>query len=222
MSSKGTFIVIHEQPILPFPVSWDNWKRVLKADAVTIYEGLVAEEFNGAEVDASRFLHFYGFGATRFMRALRQLEEAGFLWTDPDDTPPFITMRPVPEDSPLIIPPDEKGENLPPRKQVWAFIQHWSKLWERYLGDRYPRPTRGKNKDIYFLHKLLETYSVETLKQVANWFFLHRRRNEPATIKYFWHRIEELMSEFKDRGGSIITKDPLLPQEAADRRKTND
>jgi len=218
---RGTFIVVHEQPVKPFPECWENyWRKTLPKDAAIIYEGLAGDEFAGVEVSADRFLRFYGMGASRFARALRQLEEKGFAWIDPDDEPPHITVRPVPETS-AAVPPDEKGENVSPRRQVYDFINHWSKLWERYLGDRHPRPTRGKNQDVYFLHKLLETYSVETLKQVADWFFLHRRKNEPATIKYFWHRIEELMSEYKDKGGSIITKNESLSQEADGRRTAN-
>jgi len=220
--AKGIFIVVHEQPIMPFPEQWEAyWKQTLKRDAVNLYEGLANEEFAGVEVDAERFLRFYGMGAARFGRALKELEEAGFAWIDPDDDPPHVTIRPVPEIGPEIKPLPKPPENLPPRKQVWAFIAHWSLLWERYLGDRYPRPSRGKNQDVYFLHKLLETYSVETLKQVADWFFLHRRKNEPATIKYFWHKIEELMSEYKDKGGSIIVKNESLLQEADGRRTAN-
>ena len=56
------------------------------------------------------------------------------------------------------------------------------------------------------IDEMLRTYSLETLQQVANWFFRHRNADEPSTLAYFQYHLPNLVSEWKDKGGTPLPK----------------
>ena len=143
----------------------------------------------------------------RFGIAVRELEGYGFLWLDNEERPPVITVSEVPEvdpDAPPVVM--RKSAIKTPWRIVWGFINHWCELHERHVEEPYPRPQRGQGRDTVLIDEMLRTYSLETLKSVATWFFKHRRADEPSTIPYFQFHLPRILSEWKDEGGVALPK----------------
>lgn len=206
--ADATFNVSHAEPLGALPHCWtDYWKLVLSREAGLVYEALSDERLAGTEVSIGRLINYLGLSKNRFGVAVQELEARGFLWLDAEERPPAITVQSVPEvdpDAPLPAP-----KNLPKTswRKVWEFINHWCALHERYVEEPYPRPQRGRGRDTVDIDEMLRTYSLETLKAVATWFFDHRQKGEePSTLAYFKFHLPRLVSEWKDAGGVVLAK----------------
>lgn len=206
--ADATFSIVHAEPLDRLPDHWEeHWKHVLSREAGLVYEALSDERMVGTEVSINRITVYLGLSKTRFGVAVRELEGYGFLWLDTEERPPSIAVNAVPEVDP-DAPPIAKRAGTPKTawRTVWEFINHWCGLHERNVEEPYPRPQRGRGRDTALIDEMLRTYSVETLKQVATWFFRHRRADEPSTLAYFNFHLPRLVSEWKDEGGVALPK----------------
>lgn len=204
----ATFNVMHAEPLDRLPDRWmEHWRHVVSRQAGLVYEALSDDRLAGTEVSIARITRYLGISKTSFGNAVQELEGHGFLWLDNEERPPTITVSAVPEIDP-DAPPVEKraGALMTPWRTVWEFINHWCELHERNVEEPYPRPQRGQGRDTVLIDEMLRTYSLETLKQVATWFFRHRRADEPSTLPYFMFHLPRLVSEWKDEGGVALPK----------------
>ena len=205
--TKATFSLVHAEPLGALPDHWqDHWKHVLTREAGLVYEALVDERLEGTELRLKTITRYLGMSQTCFGRAVKELEDHGFLWMDTEERPPLITLNSVPEIDPDAPPIKKRDAPATSWRTIWEFINHWCGLHERNVEEPYPRPQRGKGRDVLLIDEMLRTYSLETLKQVANWFFRHRKANEPPTLAYFNFHLPTLVSEWKDAGGTPMPK----------------
>ncbi len=206
--ADATFIIVHAEPLDKLPAHWEeHWKHIVSREAGLVYEALFDDRLASTEVSIARFTRFLGISKTRFGTVIQELEGHGFLWLDKEERPPTITVNDVPEVDP-DAPPVEKRVGAPktPWRTVWEFINHWCELHERHIEEPYPRPQRGKGRDTALIDEMLRTYSLETLKPVATWFFRHRQADEPSTLPFFNFHLPRLVSEWKDEGGVALPK----------------
>lgn len=202
-----TFSIMHTEPTDQLPDCWDeHWKHVLSREAGLVYETLSDERLVGTEVSIDRIAKYLGLSKARFSRSIRELEGHGFLWLDAEERPPTITLHSVPEVSPDAPPIEKRGAPKTPWRTVWAFVNHWCELHERHIEEPYPRPQRGRGRDTVIIDEILRTYSLETLKAVATWFFRHRRADEPSTLPYFQFHLPRMISEWRNQGGVALPK----------------
>lgn len=206
--ADATFYVQHAEPVGDLPERWgDHWKHVLSSEAGRVYEALVDERLASTEVSIGRLTRYLGMSKNRFYNAVRELEKHGFAWLDAEERPPVVSINGVPEVDPDAPPVDKKRAPQTPWRTVWEFINHWCELHERYIEEPYPRPSRGRgNRDTYIIDDMLRTYALETLKQVATWFFQHRKKDEQSTLAYFQFHLPRLVTEWKDSGGVALPK----------------
>ncbi len=205
--ADATFNIIHGEPLGNLPDQWgDHWKHVLTREAGLVYEALSDERMDATEVSLLRVTHMLGLSKNRFRIVLQELESHGFLWVDAEERPPAITLNSVPEVDPDAAPAKKRNVPETPWRTVWEFINHWCSLHERNIEEPYPRPQRGKGRDVMLIDEMLRTYSLETLKHVADWFFRHRKADEPSTLAYFQYHLPNLVSEWKDKGGTPMPK----------------
>jgi hypothetical protein len=203
-----TFNIVHAEPLDRLPEHWhEHWQHVVSREAGLVYEALADDRLAGTEVSITRFARYLGISKTRFGNVIQELEGYGFLWLDAEERPPTITVNDVPEVDP-DAPPVERRVGTPktPWRTVWEFVNHWCELHERHIEEPYPRPQRGRGRDTALIDEMLRTYSLETLKQVATWFFRHRRADEPSTLPFFQFHLPRLVSEWKDEGGVALPK----------------
>jgi hypothetical protein len=206
--ADAAFYVYHEEPLGKLPDQWSSyWKDVVSPQAAHLYEILSADDFASKEVDLTRIARYLGMSKSRFAKAVAELEEHGMARLDADDSPPSVTLRPVPEVDPDAPPVEKKRGPISSWRPLWEFVNYWADLHDRHLEELYPRPRHGsRNGDTHLVDEMLRTYSLETLKKIAHTFFTKRRNDEPATITYFHYRLPRLISEYKDTGGSVLPK----------------
>ncbi len=205
-----TFILYHEEPTVSAPTrpqSWyDYWLHALSREAGMVYEALCNEHLAATEVNLKQIASYLGMSQTKFRKFVGELEDKGFLSVEEEERPAVITINDVPEPDPDASPVMKR--NTPPSawRTMWLFINHWCELHARHIEEPYPRPERGKGRDTVLIDEILRTYSLETLKSVATFFFKVRRAEEPSTLAYFkWH-LPRLVSEWKDQGGVSLPK----------------
>ena len=206
--ANAQFYISRTEPFGPLPEQWvEHWSLVLSRPATATYHALRDENLASAVVDVKRIARYLGLSQTGFAKAVRELEEHGFLWLDTDDNPPSITLNDVPvvpDDAPVPAP---KTHPQTPWHTVWEFINHWVAAHERHTDESYPRPQRGKrNRDTTLIDEMLRTYSLQTLKEVATWFLQNRRAEEPSTIAYFEYHLPRLVSDWQNKGGVPLPK----------------
>ena len=207
--SKVTFILHHSESTVtdPVPERWnDYWVHALSREAGVVYLALCDHHLASTEIGLKLFASYLGMSQTKFQDRVLELEQRGFLWVDTDERPPVITVNDVPEVDP-DAPPITKRDTPPTAWQtMWLFINHWCDLHDRRIEEPYPRPERGKGRDTVLIDEMLRTYSLETLKSVATFFFKVRGAEEPSTLAYFkWH-LPRLVSEWKGQGGVSLPK----------------
>lgn len=206
--TNTAFWVMHEGLPDRLPDDWAQyWRPALSSEASLVYEALTSEHLASTEVDLNQITHYLGMSKAAFNRAVRELEGYDFLWLDNEAHPPILTIQEVPVVDP-DDPPVPKTGSKPktPWRTVWEFVNYWCALHERRIDEPYPRPQRGKGRDTYLIDEMLRTYSLETLKAVAYWFFVHRKADEPSTIPYFQFHLPRFVSAWKDEGGVALPK----------------
>ena len=205
--ADATFNIVHGEPLGALPDHWaEYWKHMLTREASLVYEALSDDRMEGTEVSLERVTHMLGLSKNRFNIVVHELEARGFLWIDTEERPPTITVQSVPDVDPDAPPVVKRDMPATPWRTQWEFINHWCGLHERNVEEPYPRPQRGKGRDALLIDEMLRTYSLETLKQVASWFFRHRKADEPSTLAYFQYHLPTLISEWKDEGGTPMPK----------------
>lgn len=203
----ASFLVTHDQPLVPLPPQWESyWKLALSPEAGALYEGLTGNDFSGVHVDAESLIHFFGMSKARFRKSILELVDRGFATFDVEDDPPHLSLGVVPEVVEGTPAPARKAIPVSPWKSVWEFVNHWCELCDRYTDITYPRPSRGKTRDTFFVDRMLRAYTLESLKQIAAWWFQHRGAGEPVEIKYFEYHLTRLASEFQNKGGTVLPK----------------
>lgn len=200
-----TFYIVHEEPIGQLPAHWAaHWKLVLTLEAGAVYEALIDEHLASTEVSLLRLTRFLSMSKARFGRAVALLETHNFLWLDAEERPPIISVRGVPDVDPDAPLPEPRKRPKTPWDVVWQFVNHWCELHERYVVEAYPRPEQG-SRDTYLIDEMLRTYSVDTLKAVASYFFKEYREGR-HDLAYFKFHLPRLVSEYKDQGGVTLPK----------------
>lgn len=213
--TDATFTVTHAVPLDQLPDHWhDYWQHVLSHSASMVYPALSDARLAETEVSLARITKYLGMSKNAFGKALQELETHDLLWLDRDERPPRITVNAVPEPDPDALPVKQANVPATPWRTIWEFINHWCELHERHIEEPYPRPQRGKGRDTVLMDDMLRTYSVETLKHVATWFFKHRKANEPSTLAYFEFHLPRLVSAWKDEGGTPLPKMKEEPTDA--------
>ncbi len=203
----AVFHLHHNEPLSQLPDHWNTyWKLILTAEAGSVYEVLRDNRLASTEMSIERLVHYLGITKTRFGAVIQELENHGFLWLDTEERPPSIALNDVPEVDPNALAPPARKRPKTSWHLVWEFINHWCGLHERHVEEPYPRPERGRGRDTVLIDEMLRTYSLETLKQVATWFFRHRRADEPSTLPFFQFHLPRLVSEWKDEGGVAMPK----------------
>lgn len=203
--ADATFLILHTEPLGQLPEQWAAyWKLVLTLDAGAVYEAVIDEQLASTEVSLERLTRFLSMSKARFRRAVELLEAHGFLWVDAEDRPPVISVRGVPDVDPDATPPPAKKRPQTPWKVVWEFVNHWCALHDRYVEEPYPRPERG-GRDTYLMDEMLRTYSLDTLKAVASYFFKTRKTGR-RDLAYFKFHLPRFLSEYKDQGGVTLPK----------------
>lgn len=199
------FSVVHEEPLGQLPAHWDSyWKLVLTIEAGMVYEALADDNLAATEVSLERLTRFLGMSKAGFARAIDLLESHGLLWLDAEERPPIISVCSVPDVDPQAPPPAPKKLPKTPWKTVWHFVNHWCELHERYVDEPYPRPARG-SRDTYLIDEMLRTYSLDTLKAVASYFFKVQKKGR-RDLAYFKFHLPRLVTEYKDQGGVALPK----------------
>ena len=205
--ADATFNITHAVSLDQLPDQWqDHWQHVVSRAASLVYPALADNRLAGTEVSLDRITKFLGLSKNAFGIALQELEAHDFLWLDTEENPPTITVNDVPEVDPDAPPITKRDAPETPWRTIWAFINHWCELHERKVEEPYPRPQRGKGRDTVLMDEMLRTYSLETLKHVATWFFKHRKAEEPSTLAYFNFHLPRLVSAWKDEGGTPLPK----------------
>lgn len=200
-----TFYVSHDEPLGSLPDHWAAyWKLVLTIEAGKVYEALVDENLAGTEVDLNQLVLFLSMSKAAFGRAIYLLEERGFLWIDNEERPPVISVRTVPDADPDALAPPSRKLPKTPWNTVWQFVNHWCELHERYIKEPYPRPAQG-SRDTYRIDEMLRTYSLDTLKAVASYFF-KTHKEVRRDLAYFKFHLPRLVVEYKDHGGITLEK----------------
>ncbi len=199
------FHVVHDGSVGQLPAHWaEYWKLALTLDAGVVYEALTDEHLASTEVSLNRLTRFLSISKARFRRAIALLEEHGFLWLDAEERPPVIYMSGVPDVDPDAPPPEPRKRPQTPWKTVWQFVDHWCDLHDRYVEEPYPRPERG-SRDTYRMDEMLRTYSLDTLKAVASYFFKMQKEGR-RDLTYFKFNLPRLVVEYKDQGGVTLSK----------------
>ncbi len=217
MLNNDTFQVIHTESFASkLPDSWEAyWVLVLSAQAVTTYHALRDPHLFNAEVSIAYFVKYIGTSKSRFYKVVQELEDHGFLVLDKEEHPPEISLYDVPEPTDDTLPPaaEAKQSNW---QQQWEFINHWVALHERQIEEDYPRPEAGSS-DAYLIGEMLQTYSLETLKAVADYYFKRLKEgDEPSNIatsplRYFKFHLPRLVLSYKEAGGRTVSK--MKPRE---------
>lgn len=203
--ADSAFYVIHEEPIGQLPAHWnDYWKLALTLEAGAVYEALIDEHLASTEVSLARLTQFLSMSKAKFGRAVELLESHGFLWLDTEERPPVITVRGVPDVAPDAPVPQPRKRPQTPWKTVWQFVNHWCELYDRHVEITYPRPKQG-SQDTYLIDEMLRSYSLDTLKAVAEHFFKTDKQGR-RDIAYFKFHLLRLVTEYKDQGGVVLAK----------------
>ena len=209
--NNDTFQVNHTEDFGKLPDFWEGyWVHVLSAQAVTTYHALRDPHLAHAEVDIAFFAKYVGTSKSKFYGAVQELEDHGLLWLDKEERPPEIALYDVPEPSDDALPPltIKEPSNW---QQQWEFINHWVALHERQIEEDYPRPQAG-SQDAYLIGEMLQTYSLETLKAVADYYFKRLKEgDEPSNIatsplRYFKFHLPRLVLSYKEAGGRTVSK----------------
>lgn len=212
--TDATFTVTHAVPLDQLPDHWhEHWRHILSNSASMVYPALSDSRLAGTEVSLAAITKYLGMSKFGFGKALQELESHDLLWLDTEERPPAVTVNAVPEPDPDAPPPKKRDVPAMPWRTIWEFINHWCELHERNVEEPYPRPKRGKGRDTVLMDDMLQTYSLETLKHVADWFFKHRKVDEPSTLAYFEFHLPRLVSEWKDKGGTPLPKMTEEPAE---------
>ncbi len=203
--ADNTFYITHDEPLGQLPAHWgEYWKLVLTIDAGKVYEALIDEHLANTEVDLTALVRFLSMSKAAFGRAIYVLESRGFLWIDSEERPPVISVRDVPDVDPDALAPPSRKLPKTPWKTVWQFVNHWCELHERYVEEPYPRPVQG-SQDTYRIDEMLRTYSLDTLKAVASYFF-KTHKEVRRDLAYFKFHLPRLVVEYKDHGGIALEK----------------
>jgi len=215
--ADSTFEVRHTEEFGKLPDFWEGyWVALLPAKAVTTYIALRDPHLSTAAVSIVRFAHYLGISKSKFTQAVQELDDLGFVALDKDENPPLIDVYDVPEPPEDAALPETTVVNQTGWAQQWQFINHWVALHERQIEEPYPRPAQGSS-DAYLIGEMLQTYSLETLKAVADYYFKRLKEgDEPSNIatsplRYFKFHLPRLVLSYKEAGGRTVSK--MKPRE---------
>ncbi len=194
-----TFQVSHTEDFGKLPDFWEGyWVALLPAKAIMTYMALRDPHLASTEVSMTRIAHYLGISKSKFTQAVQELDDLGFVTLDKDEHPPLIDVYDVPEPPKDAVLPDVAAVNQTGWAQQWQFINHWLALHNRQIEESYPRPAQGSS-DAYLIGEMLQTYSLETLKAVADYYFKQlKEKDEPSDIatsplRYFKFHLPRLV-----------------------------
>jgi len=207
LATKAVFNCIHNSAVTRHPPDWgDYWQLLLSPESGAVYDELSQDVYAQTEVDLDEFVRYLGISKNKFKIAMVELEEYGLALLEvlPGETAEVIILPVpvVPDDAPE---PPVKKQPKTPWAIVFQFLNEWSTQCELNTKDLYPTPKPG-TRDTILTDEMLRTYSLDSLKRVAAYWFLHRHDDEPVTINYFHHNLARFVSEFKANGGSVLPK----------------